>query len=152
MRIPWIVYAGTASSILPVVAGLLAHRRLTLASRWILAWAAFVVLANLLTTLLAWQDRNNHWVNYLATPVAGGLALCALSHWQQSSLAALSMRLAVPLLAITWIGIVVRFENTKPLSLPAEPFAGLLVMAAATYTLISRAFTETGNVLGQAWF
>ncbi|HEY9383707.1 MAG TPA: hypothetical protein VIP80_09325 [Gemmatimonadales bacterium] len=152
MRIPWIVYAGTASSILPVVAGLLAHRRLTPARRWILAWAAFVVLANLLTTLLAWQDRNNHWVNYLATPVAGGLALWALSHWQQSSLAALSMRLAVPLLAITWIGIVVRFENTKTFSLLAEPFAGLLVMAAATYTLISRAFTETGNVLGQAWF
>lgn len=101
--------------------------------------------------LLGMQNRNNHWVNYVATPISGGLALWALSHWQKSSLAALSVRLLVPLLGITWVGIVVRFENTKTFSLLAEPFAGLLILGAAIYTLISRAFAETGNLLKQDW-
>jgi hypothetical protein len=152
MRTPWIVYAGMASSVLPIVAGAMARRELTRPRRWIMAWAGFIAVANLATMILALSNRNNHWINYLATPVAGALALWALSHWQKPSLASLSMRLAVPLLGIAWIGIVVLVENTKTFSLLAEPFAGLLVLGAATYTLISRAFTEAGNLLQQDWF
>ena len=117
-----------------------------------MGWSAFTVGLNLLALFLATRSINNHWVSYVTLPVASALALWALSTWQLSSLSALAMRLAVPLLWITWIGIVLRFENTKTFSLLAEPFAGLLVMAATIYTLIVRAFAETGNLLGQDWF
>lgn len=115
-------------------------------------WSAFLAAANTVTVLLGMRNINNHWLNYLATPIAGALVLWGLSHWQKSSLAMLAMRLAVPLLGITWVAIVIRFENTKTFSLLAEPFAGLLILAAAIYTLTSRAFAETGNLFQQDWF
>jgi len=114
-------------------------------------WCGFVLLANLTSLLLARRGLNNHWLNYIVTPVSGALLLWSLSLWQRSALSALALRLAIPLLALTWTGIVLRFENTRTFSLLAEPFAGLLVLGAAIYTLVSRGFADPGNVVRQDW-
>jgi len=132
-----------------VAAGL--SRRLTPARRWVLWWSAVQVAGNLAAMLTARQGLNNHWLSYLLPPIAAGIALRTLSQWQLSPVATLWFRLMIPLLAVTWIVIVILFENTQTFSLLAEPFAGLLVMGAAIYTLVSRAFGESSNVLQQDW-
>jgi hypothetical protein len=152
VEIPWIFYADAVATALPLGGGWLGPHPTSSARRWILSWTGLLLATNLVAMVLALQGRNNHWLNYLVTPIAGALVLWGLSHWQKTSLAMLAMRLAVPLLGITWIGIVIRFENTKTFSLLAEPFAGLLILAASIYTLTSRAFAETGNLFKRDWF
>ena len=152
MRAPWILYADLVATAFPLASGLLARRRLTPGRRWIVVWSGLFVVANLGALFLGMMGRNNHWITYVVTPIAGVLALLAFSTWQTSAIARLAMRLAIPLLAITWVGIVVVLENTKTFSLVAEPFAGLLILAASIYTLISRAFAEPGNLFRQDWF
>ena len=152
MRAPGIIYVATAAPLLPLLGGVLRAGRLPPGRRWFVFWSAAITAANVAALALALQNRNNHWLNYLSTPIAGAIALWALSYWQIRSLPTLSLRLLVPLLGMTWIGIVLRFENTQTFSLLAEPFAGLLIMAATVYTLIARAFAETADLFKQDWF
>src|SRR5258706_10966562 len=118
MRIPWILYADMASSGAPLAAAIIARRGFsTPARRLMVAWSALLLASNLLALLLAHQGQNNHWLSYIVTPIAGMLALWALSLWQTSPVVMLSLRLLVPLLAITWIGMVLFVENTQTFSL-----------------------------------
>jgi hypothetical protein len=152
VRAPWILYADLVATAFPLASGLVARGRLTPGRRWVVVWSGVFVVANLGALLLGMQSRNNHWITYVVTPITGALALEAFSTWQTSAIARLAMRLAIPLLAITWVSIVLVLENTNTFSLVAEPFAGLLILAAATYTLISRAFAEPGSLFRQDWF
>ena len=151
MKVPWIIHAGTAAQGLPLLGALLTRRRLSTVRRWLLTWSAFLVASNLLALTLSLQNLNNHWLNYVATPIAHGMVLWAFSYWQLSPVASLSFRLLVPLLALTWTGIVVALENPRTFSLLAEPFAGLLVLGGAIYTLVTRALREPGRLGRQDW-
>jgi hypothetical protein len=151
VQLPWIIYADMVATAAPLAAAGIHRRRLTAARRCMLWWSAFLVAANTVTVLLGMRNMNNHWLNYLITPVGAGLALWALSLWQTSPLATLCFRLLIPLLGVTWIAIVLLLENTRTFSLLAEPFAGLLVLGGAIYTLVSRASREPGNMFQQDW-
>lgn len=152
MKSPWILYVDGVATTLPLLSGVVARRRLSPARRWIVGWSGVTIALNVVALALAMQGKNNHWLGYLLLPVAGALLLWGLSCWQRSALASLAMRLAIPLLLVTWAGLVLRFEDTRTFSLVAEPFAGLLIMAAAIYTLVSRGINERGRFGAQDWF
>jgi hypothetical protein len=151
VKIPGIVYISVAALALPLSAGAFGSRRLTPARKWILVWCAFLLTANLGMLVLAHQRRNNHWLPYIVIPIAGGVVLWALSLWQTSSISRLCLRLLVPVLLVSWVGIVITVENTETFSLLADPVAGLLVLGGAIYTLASRALRETGSLLEKDW-
>lgn len=151
MRIPWILYAALAAGALPFLAVVLRHVPLSQPRRWVLVWSLLVFAANATALVLARRGINNHWLNYLVTPVAGAFALWALSFWQAAPVTKLSFRLLVPLLGLTWAGMVLLVENTQTFSLVAEPFAGLLVLGGAVYTLVAGSFRETANLFKQDW-
>src|SRR3989304_5564472 len=146
MQIPWVVHCAAAAPGLPLVAAAFLRPRLTPPRNWLLAWCGLLIAANGLALFLSLQNVNNHWLNYVATPIAHGMGLWAFSYWQVSPVASLSFRLLVPLLALTWTGIVVALENPRTFSLLAEPFAGLLVLGGAIYTLVTRALREPGRL------
>lgn len=151
MKIPPLVYLGSFAPVLPLLTAAVGRRSQGPARKWVLTWCAVVIATNVVSLVLALQNRNNHWLTYVSTPVSWGIVLWALSFWQGSALATLAMRLLVPLLGITWVVIVTAIENTQTFSLLAEPFAGLLVLGSAIYTLVSRALRETGSLFRQDW-
>lgn len=151
MTVPWILYAGAAAQGLPLIAAVTRGRSLTTPRKWVLVWCASLVATNLAARLLALQNQNNHWLNYLTIPITDGLVLWALALWQRSPRATAVLRVLVPLLWVVWLGMVLLFEDTRTFSLLAEPFAGLVVMGGALYTLISRTSQESGNLLRQDW-
>lgn len=152
MKFPWVLYASVGAEALPLIAAWLRRRELSPARRYVLLWCAFLIATNLLGLALALGHHNNHWITYVVTPIAAAVPLWALSFWQTSATARLWLRLLVPLLGIAWIGIVVGVEDTQTFSLVAEPFAGLLVLGGAVFTLVTKASHETGNILRQDWF
>ncbi len=150
MKIPWPVHAGAAAQGLPVLAAVF-HRGLTPAQRWTVAWAGLLLAFDAATLWLALLDRNNHLLNYLLTPLAISLALWILSLWQTSSRATRVVRLLIPLLILVWTIMVLGIESTRTFSLLAEPFAGLLLLSGALWTLLTRAIHEEGSLTRQDW-
>jgi hypothetical protein len=150
MKVPWIVYAGAVAQALPLAAVVARRRALGSPRRWILGWSALLVATSLTSLWFAKQNRNNHWLIYLTTPILASIVLWALSLWQTSAVARLAFRLLVPLLGLTWAALLL-VEDTRTFSLVAEPFAGLLVMGAAIYTLVTRTFRDTGTLYQFDW-
>ncbi len=151
MKAPWIVYAAIYLSVLPALAALVYRKRLTPPRRWMLAWSIVIVVGNALSVVTAWSGLNNHWIEYLVPPLAGACALWGFSLLQISAIAGMTFRLMIPCLGIIWTLIVIFVEDTDTFSLLAGPFAGLLLLSAAVYTLVSRIFRETGKVADQDW-
>ncbi|MGQ0703987.1 MAG: hypothetical protein ACT4PM_12715 [Gemmatimonadales bacterium] len=151
MKIPWMVYAESVSQAFPLFVGLTRLSRLTPPRRWILAWCALPLASSALTLLLALQNRNNHWVGYVATPIEYAMVLWVLSYWQRTAVAFLAFRLLIPFFGLTWVGIVLALENPRTFSLLAEPFGGLLLLAGAVYTLLSNALRESDRLVRQDW-
>ena len=152
MKIPWILYAGAGSHALPLLAAVVRRPSLGRARKWVLLWSAFLVALSGFTLALALQRRNNHWLRYFITPVSTALILWALAWWQLTPLAVLAIRLLIPLLVIVWVPIVLTIEDTQTFSLLAEPFAGLVILATAIFTLAARALRESGTLARQDWF
>jgi hypothetical protein len=152
VRIPWVLYAGAAAELLPPIAAATRWKRLGIAPRWIAGWSAFLVLGEVVTLALAFRGVNNHWVNYLGTPLAAALVLWALSHWHPSRSGRRAVRLLIPVQAALWIGMIVLFEDTSTFSVVAEPILGLLVMVAVLSMLVARTMQETGRIRDQNWW
>ena len=152
MKIPWIIFVGSGSHALPLLAAAVRRHKLGVPRKWILLWCGFLTSMSALSLVLALQGRNNHWMQNVVTPIAAGLVLWALSWWQASRRAALAIRLMIPLVVIAWIPMVTLVEEAQSFSLLAEPFVGMVVLATAIYTLASRTLWETGSLSQQDWF
>jgi len=112
----------------------------------------FALLTNTIALVLALRAVRNLWMIYVFTPIAAALALWALASWQRTALAALWFRLLIPLLGVAWVAIVLTIEDMQTFSLLAEPFAGLLVLGAAIYTLVARTIMDLSRPMRSAWF
>jgi len=150
VNIPWLIHAGAASQGLPVAAAVF-HRRLTPAQKWTAFWAGLLILFDVATLWFALLDRNNHLLNYLLTPLVTGIALWILSLWQVSARPARVLRLLIPFLFVVWMAMVAGIESTHTFSLLAEPFAGLVLLSAALWTILTRAIREEGSLAQQEW-
>jgi len=151
VNVPWLVSAGSAAQLLPIVAGAIRHAHLSGPRKWMVGWCAVLAATDGLVLFLAMRGTNNHWVNYVATPVTSGLVLWALSHWQLTKRGKTVLRILIPGLAISWIAMVVSVEDMTTFSLVAGPFQGLLLMGAAIWVLVTRTARETGRLREQDW-
>lgn len=152
MRIPVLLHLGALCEAAPLVAAVVARRPARGARTWVLVWCALLLAESGILLWLALHGVPNLWVTYFFTPVVGATVLWALSFWQTSDLARLTMRLAiVPFLAV-WAALTIFFENTSSFSRAAAPLANLVGLYAAAYTLIARSRVSTGDLLRQDWF
>jgi len=151
MKIPWSVYAGGIAQALPLVAVVVRRSGLTRTQRWTVAWAGFLLGFDAIALTMALSGRNNHLLNYALTPLVTSFALFILSLWQLSSRSTRAIRYLIPLLVIVWVVMVATIESTRTFSLVAEPFAGLLLLGAAVWTLLTRAIREEGRLGRQEW-
>ena len=152
MRIPVLLHLSALSEAAPLVAALVARRPVRGARAWVLVWCALLVCESGIQLWLALKGVHNLWLEYCFTPVAGATVLWALSFWQTSDVARLTMRLAIVPFLVVWASLTIFFENTSFFSRAADSLANLVGLYAAAYTLIARSRTATGDLLRQDWF
>ena len=152
VRIPLIVYLSAAAEVLPPVAALPRWGRLSLPLRWVAVWSGFLVLGEVVTLALAHQGVNNHWVNYVGTPIAAALALWALSCWHRSAPGRRAVRFMIPVGLAIWVAMIVFLEDTRTFSVVAEPILGLILLVAVLSVLVARTMQETGRIRDQSWW
>jgi hypothetical protein len=151
VKAPLILYVALFSLAAPLAAFALARRRMRGAVAWTLAWCAVTTLLAVVELVAARRGLNNHWVVYVGTPICASLVLWTLSLWQRHPVARLTLRVAIPLLLIAALVLTRVAENTKTFSSLVEPLTSLLALAAAAWTLVSLAATETEPLLAQSW-
>lgn len=152
MRAPLIMYLSMYAQALPPLAALV-RRSARPAHLWI-AFGSFATLgSDLLSAWVAEESGNNHWVWYLLNPVTGSAFLLALAHWQVSYIERLTMRLAVPAYLLAWVLLVAFLENTRTFSLYTSPMHSLLLLGAASWTLVRRGLLPSDTpILRTDWF
>ena len=151
MKLPWVAYAGIVAQALPLISAAARKPPLTRPLRWVVIWSAVLLGFDFIVAGFALANRNNHFLSYLLTPVGTALALWALAFWQVSERSTLILRLLIPVLAGVWIVLVLAIESIRTFSLLAQPLAGLLLLGAAIWTLLTRAIREEGRLPDQDW-
>lgn len=151
MRIPLLLYVGSAVEAVPLVAATVVRSRVRGARLWILVWCGVLTAGNAAMLWLGSRGMRNLWVAYLVI-AASALVLWALSFWQTGDTARLTLRLSVlPFLAV-WAVLTVAVDDTSNFSRAAEPTAYLVCLVAAAYTLLTRSLGASAGLLRQEWF
>lgn len=119
---------------------------------WVVAWAFALTLESTLGYFLATNNINNHWVGYVFEPIAGGLALWAMSHWQPDRTARAALRFAVPLFVIVSVALIFAFEDRRTFSIVSSPFHYLVQLFAALWTFIRLSVMSDEPIVRQDWF
>ena len=152
MRPQWIAYASVWCQLLIFLAGYAVPRRLDQAKIWTMFWAITYFIMNLAARYLGVHHLYNGIINYVTLPVHAIQILMALSYWQRSPTARLTIRLSIPVLVIAIIALTLTIEDVNLPSVVAEPVYSLAALGAATFTVVSLSAHEDGSVFRQAWF
>ncbi len=152
MRTPVLLYLAALFDAAPLVAAAAVRRPVRGARAWVLVWCALLVAEGGIEIWLSIHRIHNLWLVYFFTPVTGATLLWALSCWQASEVARLTMRLAIVPFLVVWAVLTLSFENTSSFSRAADPLASLVGLFAAACTLVGRARAATGELLRQDWF
>jgi hypothetical protein len=147
---PLILYLGAAVEAAPVVAAVV-RRPVRGARLWIVVWCAALTAANAVSLGLAFRGVHNLWVAYVITGESA-FVLWALSFWQTSDTARLTLRVAVVPFLCVWAFLTLMVDNTSEFSRAAQPMACLVCLVAAAYTLLARSLVSRADVLRQDWF
>ncbi|MFI5208521.1 MAG: hypothetical protein ACHQU8_08390 [Gemmatimonadales bacterium] len=152
MAIPWPVLASVLSELGPLGAAAARPAQTTGGRRWVVIWCGLYVAQNAVSIPLALTHHNNHWTTYVFVPLQGAAILWALSLWQLSQLARLTVRASIPGFVLAWLLLVLLVEDTNNFSSIAEPVYSLLSLSAALYTLVTRSADATESLLREDWF
>ena len=152
MKVPLVIQLSSVSPAAPIAAALLARRRPRGTRTWVLAWCAWLLLEEGLQRWMAMHHTHNLWLVYWLDPVASAAALWALSCWQGTDLARLTMRVAIVPLVAVLAALSLFFEDTSFFSRATVPLANLVQLTAAAYTLVSRSRMSAQDILTQDWF
>jgi hypothetical protein len=152
VRIPLLLYLSGLAEAAPLVAAAAVRRPVSGARAWVLVWCVILLTESGIQLWLAARGIHNLWLSYVFSPMAAATVLWALSCWQASEVARLTMRLTIVPLLIVWVMLTLAFENTSSFSRAADPLAYLVGLIAAAFTLVTRSRAATGDLLRQDWF
>jgi hypothetical protein len=149
---PLLLYLSSLVEAAPLAGVMVVRRPVRGAKTWILVWSTLLLAESAITYALAMRGIHNLWVAYLFTPLTVATVLWALSWWQSSDVARLTMRLAIVPLLTLWLALALAFESTSSFSRAADPLAYLVELFAAAYTLVARSRASAGELLREDWF
>ncbi|HTO73722.1 MAG TPA: hypothetical protein VMJ30_07880 [Gemmatimonadales bacterium] len=148
---PLLAYVGVGSQVIPPLAAL-ATRTRDRARIGIAGWCLFLFSSDMLTRWWALHFGNTHLINYIADPMAMTWLLWVLVLWQVRPIAALTIRLLVPLALVANLILVAHVEDPAYFSLTVSTLNGLLVLSVVLFTLISRSLQERVLLTQFDWF
>ncbi|HEX6088950.1 MAG TPA: hypothetical protein VFZ13_02210 [Gemmatimonadales bacterium] len=147
----WAGLIAGASFAIPVLAAL-RFRVHSPSQRIIAAYCVLGFVQSMYLVLLATSGRHNLWLVHFFVPVQGTMFLWALAFWQTRERARVTILMAIPLFLATWLGLTLSVESFETLPRYVKIIEGLLVVAIAAYTLVTRSQHITGQVTAHAWF
>lgn len=148
----WVAWTSVSCQLLIFLAGCAVPRRLDQAKIWVMFWAITYFIMNLSARYLGIHHLYNGILNYITLPIHAVQILMALSYWQRSATARLTIRLSIPFLVVAIIALSLTVEDINLPSAIAEPVYSLAALGTATFTLVSLGVHEEKSVFRQAWF
>lgn len=107
---------------------------------WIAAGSALTFIADTYAVMLGHVPVNNQWVGYAVAPAILGMFLIALARWQLSYIERTTVRVVALLLVLTLYLLTLTVENLSGFSRFTGPLGGLVLLAAAIWTVLRRSF------------
>ena len=144
-------YSSIGSQAVPVIAGYTRPSRQSSAKVWVMAWCATYFGSNMVALYLRSHHLYNHIVTYVTLPLEALEILWALSLWQRTHTARLTIRLVIPLAIASMLVLIFTVEDVNGFSVIAEPVYSLLALGAAIFTVLSRTAHEDAPLLRQDW-
>lgn len=152
MTIPVLIHLAVASTALPMVAGAVTRRPVRGARGWIVSWCVALLASQYVALYLGLHHRSNLWVSLTTTPLSTALVLWAVSCFQVSEIARLTVRLALAAALVAWAVLTLLVEGTSTFSRAAEPMIYLICLSAAAGTLLLRSHASHVSLFDQDWF
>jgi hypothetical protein len=152
LKIPLIEYVASASQALPILASFRLGRALPIARRWIVGWAALLLLDDAVSLWYALHHAENLWIRYIVGPLLVAAVLMGLSYWQPVVWVKTLYRLMIPFFILTSIVAVTLIEDTASHSIVTGPFKSLILFAASLAVVLSCAGRLEGSLIRQDWF
>jgi hypothetical protein len=153
VKIPLIVWIAAWGQFVPLAAALARPRALRGARLGVATWLLLMILMDALSWIwsIGLGRGNNHWVSFAFVPFQGVAVLWAIALWQERPLLRLTLGLCVPLLLIWWAVDIAVLEPIDTFSGIGSPVYNILILAAATLTLATRARATEEPLLRQDW-
>lgn len=150
--VPFLLKVEVWIQLLPVLA-LLSRRNLSRPVLWVAAAFLLSLMGDYLARYVGHATGNNHWVNILSGGVMGTLLLVAVGEWQVSYLERLTVRISIIPFLLAYAALVLWVDDITGFSEYAYPFYMLVILGAAAWTLLRRAFQQTATpILRTDWF
>lgn len=144
--------AATLAQLLPLFAVVPRWRQAPEVRRWVAAWCLVFFLSDVLQLAVSRLRYTNLWLFMFINPIEDGLILWILSYWQVTPVARLAMRMAIPLVIVTYLVIAIATGEHRTYQAFAGPFRALVVLSATLFTLISRIAARPEGAPNRDWF
>lgn len=153
MAIPAILYATSATQVLPVVASFAVWgRRPPAPYPLLLTWCAVLVASDGLDLLVAFMRGPNLWLAYFTLPVELCLTLLLLAEWQLTARLRSAYRRALPVCIAGHAVFLALTDRAVTFEIWVIPLSGLIALAGILHTLVHRSLTSRGPLTDQGWF
>jgi hypothetical protein len=120
--------------------------------RIVAAYCIIGLIQSIYLTVLATAGTHNLWLIHVFVPVQGTMFLWTLALWQTRERARITILMAIPIFLAAWLGLTLTVESLEGLPRYVKIIEGLLVIAVAAYTLVTRSLHITGPVTSHSWF
>ncbi len=147
----WAGKVAGASFAIPVAAAL-ATRVKQAPLRIIAVYCVLGFLQSMALSLLSARGEHNLWLIHLFIPIQATMFLWALALWQTRERMRITVGMIVPLYLIVWIALTIRVESFDTFPRYVKIIEGLLIIAVAAYTLLTRLQHISGPVTSYPWF
>jgi hypothetical protein len=144
--------AAAATQLLPTLAVVALEPPRPPARVWIGVWGFAFFLSDLLQLIVAQLTGGNLWFLAVANPIEDAALLWALAYWQTRPVMRLAFRAAIPVLALSTLGIAWYFGELGGFKAVSSPFRLLVLTTAIAYTVVHRSLRETESTRNLDWF
>jgi hypothetical protein len=149
---PLITYVSILSQVAPAAAYLRAATR-TRAGGAVALGGLVSVFANVVGRIMAEHYHNNQVVSYLSSPITAALFLLAIREWQVSLRDRRILWVGFVGFLLIWVILVAFVENMWDFTIATGPMYSLVLLGAAGWTLLRRAFAlEITPLVHTDWF
>ncbi|HMN08519.1 MAG TPA: hypothetical protein PKC83_06990 [Gemmatimonadaceae bacterium] len=143
--------AATLAQLLPPLVVVPRWRAASAARRWIAIWCIAFFVADLMQIAIAMTRGSNLWFIALMQPLEDAILFWALSYWQVRPVARIALRVAIPLVIATYVGIGIAAGEWGSFQTFSGPFRALLAMSFTAYTLVSNIAAAPERVSSKDW-
>ncbi|HLS48310.1 MAG TPA: hypothetical protein VK012_07300 [Gemmatimonadales bacterium] len=144
-------YVVVLSYLVPIVAAW-RYQVVSLPLRLVAVYCGLALGQSLYMVYLASSDVRNLWLIHAFVPVQATLLLSALALWQVRELARTTVFVSIPMFLMAWLMLTLTVESLESFPRYVKTIEGLLIVAVAAYTLLTRSQFIAAPVTAFSWF